>query len=206
MNQKYRKVVIAGNWKMNKLPTEVRDYVKRLRELLPPKKSLDVVICAPFVSLSNLCKTDRCQNSSLRAGRICSRKGAYTGEVSPKCLRTSALDIALSDTRREESITMSDNEVNGKVKRLLDAGIIPIICVGESLEQRESDITKEHLAYQIKAALSGLSEKEVRKCVIAYEPIWAIGTGKTASAEMAGEMCKFIRTCIKPSMQERHAR
>lgn len=208
MNQKYRKAVIAGNWKMNKLPSEVRSYIKQLRELLPPKRSLDVVICASYVNLSNLCKALPDAKILPGAQDVSAHdNGAYTGEVSVEMLADLGLRYCIvGHSERREYHNESDKEVNIKVKKLLDAGIIPIICVGESLEQREADITKEQLAYQIKAALSELNDREVRRCVIAYEPIWAIGTGKTASAETAGEMCKFIRTCIRNSFDARTAR
>lgn len=208
MNHKYRKAIIAGNWKMNKMPTEVRDYIKRLRELLPAKKSSDVVICASFVNVPTLCKT--LTDAKILPGAqdvSVHDKGAFTGEVSAEMLADLGLRYCIvGHSERRAYHNESDMEVNNKVKKLLNVGIVPIICVGESLEQREAGITKEHLAYQVKAALSGLSEKEVRKCVIAYEPIWAIGTGKTASAEMACEMCKFIRTCIRNNFDARTAR
>lgn len=208
MNKKYRKALIAGNWKMNMLPSQARGYIDELKPLIPRKKTCDIAICAPFVIMPALMKAARDTRVAIGAQNVSEHeKGAYTGEVSGEMLKdlgTKYVIIGHSERRQYNGET--DLTVNTKVRSVLDLGMTPIICVGESLEQREMGLTLPHVTYQIRAAIYGLDEKQIRRCVVAYEPIWAIGTGKTATAEQAGEVCGHIRTVLRKSFGARTAR
>ncbi|MCR5136050.1 MAG: triose-phosphate isomerase [Oscillospiraceae bacterium] len=208
MNRKYRRTVIAGNWKMNQLNSGVKKYMEELKENLPAQKTCDIVLCTPAVMISTM----------VRAGKECKvaagaqdvskyEKGAYTGEVSAEMLAdVGAKYCIVGHSERREYHQESDSLVNEKAKALIAKGIVPIICVGESLEQREKNLTMEYIAYQVKAALDGIDGTQVRHCVIAYEPIWAIGTGKTATADQAQEVCGEIRAVIRKMYGARSAR
>lgn len=208
MNKKYRNPLCAGNWKMNKLPSEVKSFVTELREGLPADKTCDIAICAPFVSIPAL-------KRSLKDGRVSvgaqdvSRfaSGAYTGEVSADMLADAGVKyVIVGHSERRAYHGETDADVNAKVLIALEHRLIPIICVGESLEQREKGLTTEHIAYQVKAALHDVEAPAMRRCVIAYEPLWAIGTGKTATDEQAGEVCTDIRAFIREMHGARVAR
>ena len=199
MNKKYRRAIIAGNWKMNRVPSEVRGFVDELRSAMPASlRGCSVVLCVPATHLSTLGAL-RSRRISVGAQNVSEfASGAHTGEVSADMLAD--LDVRyciVGHSERRADNGETDEKVNAKVHALLEKGIVPIICVGESLAQREKDLTLEHIAYQVKAALSGLSDEQVRRCVIAYEPIWAIGTGVTATAEQAQEVCFAIREMLR---------
>ena len=199
MNKKYRKVIIAGNWKMNKLPSEVKPFVEELRGKMPETiHGCSVVLCVPATHLSALAK-EKSRRISVGAQNISHfDKGAHTGEVSADMIADLGARYCIvghSERRAENNET--DETVNCKLRALLDRGITPILCVGESLEQRDKDLTMAFIAYQVKAALCGLAPDEVRKVVIAYEPIWAIGTGRTATDEQAQEVCFGIRELLR---------
>ncbi len=208
MNKKYRKALIAGNWKMNMLPSEAKGFVDELKPLLPRQKTCDVAICAPFVIMPALMKAAKDCRIGVGAQNVSGHdKGAYTGEVSAaqlKDLGTKYIIIGHSERRAYNGET--DELVNIKALKTLEQGMVPIICVGESLSQRERGLTLTHIEYQVKAALYGISDENVRRCVIAYEPIWAIGTGKTATAEQAEEVCAHIRGVIRKDYGARTAR
>ena len=208
MNRKYRKTVIAGNWKMNQLVSGVKPFMEELKENLPKTRSCDVVLCTPAVMIPTMVKAGKdCRVAA--GGEDVSKyeKGAYTGEISADMLADAGAKYCIvGHSERREYHHESDALVNEKAKALLNKGIIPIICVGESLEQREMDLTMEYVAYQVKAALSGIDATQLRRCVIAYEPIWAIGTGKTATAEQAQEVCEGIRAVIRKIYGARPAR
>ncbi|MBR5490878.1 MAG: triose-phosphate isomerase [Oscillospiraceae bacterium] len=208
MNKKYRKALIAGNWKMNMLPSEAKGFVEALKAEMPKQKSCDVAICAPFVVMPALMKATGGSRIALGAQDVSAHdKGAYTGEVSIAQLKdigTKYVIIGHSERRQYHGET--DELVNAKSLKTLDAGITPIICVGESLDQRERGLTLPHIEYQVRAALTAMSEEQVRRCVIAYEPIWAIGTGKTATADQAEEVCEYIRGVIRKAFSARTAR
>lgn len=198
MNRKYRKTVIAGNWKMNMLASEIKPFMEQLKENLPKTRACDVVLCTPAPLLPAMIKAGKdCKVAA--GGQDVSKyeKGAYTGEVSAAQLADiGAKYCIVGHSERRQYHGEDDMLINAKVKALLEKGIIPIICVGESLEQREMDLTMEYVAYQVKAALSGVDASQLRRCIIAYEPIWAIGTGKTATAEQADEVCGIIRATV----------
>ena len=208
MNRKYRKTVIAGNWKMNMLASEIKPFMEQLKENLPKTRACDVVLCTPAPLLPAMIKAGKdCKVAA--GGQDVSKyeKGAYTGEVSAAQLADiGAKYCIVGHSERRQYHGEDDMLINAKVKALLEKGIIPIICVGESLEQREMDLTMEYVAYQVKAALSGVDASQLRRCIIAYEPIWAIGTGKTATAEQAEEVCQGIRAVIRGIYGARPAR
>ena len=208
MNRKYRKTVIAGNWKMNMLASEIKPFMEQLKENLPKTRACDVVLCTPAPLLPAMIKAGKdCKVAA--GGKDVSKyeKGAYTGEVSAAQLADiGAKYCIVGHSERRQYHGEDDMLINAKVKALLEKGIIPIICVGESLEQREMDLTMEYVAYQVKAALSGVDASQLRRCIIAYEPIWAIGTGKTATAEQAEEVCQGIRAVVRGIYGARPAR
>ena len=208
MNRKYRKTVIAGNWKMNMLASEVKPFIEQLKAELPKSRACDVVLCTPAVMIPAMVKAGK-EVKAAAGGQDVSKfeKGAYTGEISASQLADiGAKYCIVGHSERRQYHGEDDMLVNAKAKALLAKGIMPIICVGESLEQREAEVTMEYVAYQVKAALSGIEASQLRKCVIAYEPIWAIGTGKTATAEQAQEVCEGIRAVIRKIYGARPAR
>lgn len=208
MNRKYRKAVIAGNWKMNLLPSDVKPYIETLRTCIPRQKTCDTIICAPYPLLPALARAVKESRIAVGAQNVSEHeKGAYTGEVNLAMLQDIGVRyVIVGHSERRSYFGESDFIVNEKAKLLLNAGINPIICVGETLEQREKNLTAEHIAYQVKAAFNGVPQEDVRHAVIAYEPIWAIGTGKTATSEQAQETCESIRTVIRKLYGARTAR
>ena len=198
MNRKYRKTVIAGNWKMNMLASEIKPFMEALRAAMPAPRACDVVLCTPAVMIPAMVKAGK-EAKVAAGGQDVSKfdKGAYTGEVSASQLQDiGAKYCIVGHSERRQYHGEDDMLVNAKAKALLAKGIAPIICVGESLEQREMDLTMEYVAYQVKVALSGIDATQLRRCIIAYEPIWAIGTGKTATSDQAQEVCAQIRKVV----------
>ena len=208
MNRKYRKTVIAGNWKMNMVASEIKPFMEELKENLPKTRTCEMVLCTPAVMIPAMVKAGKdCKVAA--GGQDVSKyeKGAYTGEVSASQLADiGAKYCIVGHSERRQYHGEDDMLINAKAKALLEKGIMPIICVGESLEQREMDLTMEYVAYQVKAALSGIDASQLRRCVIAYEPIWAIGTGQTATAEQAQEVFEGIRAVIRGIYGARPAR
>ena len=200
--------MIPGNWKMNMLASEIKPFMEQLKENLPKTRACNVVLCTPAPLLPAMIKAGKdCKVAA--GGQDVSKyeKGAYTGEVSAAQLADiGAKYCIVGHSERRQYHGEDDMLINAKVKALLEKGIIPIICVGESLEQREMDLTMEYVAYQVKAALSGVDASQLRRCIIAYEPIWAIGTGKTATAEQAEEVCQGIRAVVRGIYGARPAR
>lgn len=193
-----RKKVIAGNWKMNKLLGEAEGFMDQVKDRVPDAGQVESVICAPFPFLASMVK--RAEGSPVKIGAqnmYVEEKGAFTGEVSPLMLKDLGVShVILGHSERRELFHETDELVNQKVKAAFDHDLIPIICVGETLKQRENHETMSHVENQVKKALEGLSEDQVKQVIIAYEPIWAIGTGKTASAEDANEVCAHIRKVV----------
>lgn len=208
MNRKYRKTVIAGNWKMNMLPSAVKPFMEELKGCLPKTRVCDVVLCAPAIMVPALIKAGKDCKIAAGAQDVSKyEKGAYTGEISASQLANAGAKYCIvGHSERRQYHGECDMLVNAKARALLEKGVAPIICVGESLEQREMDLTMEYVAYQVKAALSGIDASQLRRCIIAYEPIWAIGTGKTATAEQAQEVCEGIRAVIRRIYGARPAR
>lgn len=191
------KYIIAGNWKMNKLPSETFDFVKSVAEATKGA-SCEVVCCTPFVCLSEAVKAAEGTHVKIGAENLhFEDKGAFTGEVSADMLCDLGVDyVIIGHSERRQYFAETDETVNLKTKKALSKGLIPIVCVGESLEQREAGITMDVISIQIKKAFAGIEAADAKKVVIAYEPIWAIGTGKTATAEQAEEVCGGIRKII----------
>ena len=208
MNRRYRKTIIAGNWKMNKTLTETRAFAEEFKPLLGRPKWCEVVLCVPFVNIPAAVRLFKDTRVSIGAQNMhYEENGAYTGEVSAEMLKELGVKyVIIGHSERRQYYNETDVAVNKKVHAALDAGLRPIVCVGESLEQRQLGVTMDLISYQVKAALAGVSPDQIRHVVIAYEPLWAIGTGKTATAEQAGEVCESIRTVIRKMYGARLAR
>ena len=207
MNRKYRKTLIAGNWKMNKTPSETKAFMTELKGLLPKGRWCDIALCVPDVCIPAAVRAMRETRVGIGAENCnANPSGAYTGEISTAMLTDADCKYVIIGHSERRAMGETDAEVNAKVKAALEAGLIPIVCCGESLEQRESGITEEWITMQIKLALSGISEEKIRKVVIAYEPIWAIGTGRTATPEQAEEVCLLIRVVVRKLFGSKNAR
>lgn len=189
-----RRKVIAGNWKMNKSPKDVEEFMERFPGLVSDTKN-EVILCVPFIDLCKAVKLSKGTNVKIGAQNMHFKdSGAYTGEISPKMLNDLNVEyVIIGHSERREYFNETDETVNLKIKAALTHDLKPIVCVGETLEQREAGITKEFVTGQVRNALKEITEDEIKKIIIAYEPIWAIGTGKTASKEDANEVCKWIR-------------
>ena len=192
-----RRKIVAGNWKMNKTPSEAKALCE---ELLPLVKSddVDVVFCVPAVDITTVVEAVKGSNVKVGAENMYFEdSGAYTGEVSAKMLLDAGVEyVILGHSERREYFKEDDELLNKKVKKAFAEGLTPILCCGETLEQREMGVTIDWIRLQIKSDLCGVPADDVKKLVIAYEPIWAIGTGKTATSDQAEEVCKAIRDCI----------
>ena len=197
MNKALRKVVIAGNWKMNKTPAEAKELIAAIAPLVKDA-ACDVVACTPFVDLASAQEAAAGTNIQIGAENChWEKSGAYTGEISAEMLSSMGVNIVIiGHSERRQYFGETDVTVQKRVRAALDAGLTVILCVGETLEQREQGITSELVAMQTKIALGGVSEEELKRIIIAYEPVWAIGTGKTATAQQANEVCHTIRECI----------
>ena len=208
MNRRYRKTVIAGNWKMNMTATETRKFAEELKRIMPRAKWCDTVICVPACNITAAVKAFKELRISVGAENLYfEEKGAYTGEISAAMLRDLGVKyVIVGHSERRQYFGETDTAVNRKVHAALDAGLSPIICVGESESQREMGVTQDWIALQVKSALYGVPADKLRRCIIAYEPIWAIGTGKTATAQQAGEVCTAIRATIRGLYGARVAR
>ena len=195
-----RKTVIAGNWKMNNDLTQSEKLIVELKNLLQNEKlNCDVIVCPPYTSLSEASKL--LKGSSIKLGAqnmYFEENGAYTGEVSASMLKSVGCEyVILGHSERRTIFNESDELINKKIKKALAAGLTPIFCVGELLEERETGITNDVIKKQILVGLTGITEEEMKKIIIAYEPVWAIGTGKTATPAQAQEVHEFIRDLIE---------
>ena len=208
MNRRYRKTIIAGNWKMNKTLSEARAFADEFKPLLGKPKWCEVVLCVPAVNIPGMMRLFKDSRVSIGAQNVhFESNGAYTGEVSAEMLKDLGVKyVIIGHSERRQYYNETDFTVNKKVKAALEAGLRPIVCVGESLEQRELGVTMDLISYQVKAAFAGVKAEDARHIVIAYEPIWAIGTGKTATAEQAGEVCSAIRAVVRKLYGARLAR
>ncbi len=192
-----RKKIIAGNWKMNMTPSEA---VKLVAELEPLVKNddVDVVYCVPAIDIVPVVEAVKGSNVQVGAENMYfEESGAYTGEISAAMLVDAGVKyVIIGHSERRDYFKEDDALLNKKVKKAIAAGLTPILCCGESLEQREMGVTMDWIRFQIKSDLVDVTADQVKDIVIAYEPIWAIGTGKTATTEQAEEVCKGIRECI----------
>ena len=197
MNKQLRKAIIAGNWKMNKNRAETAALIKEILPLVAGA-ACGVLACVPFTDLT--AALEAAEGSNLKIGaQNChwAKSGAFTGEISAEMLAEAGISyVIIGHSERRQFFGETDATVNQRVRAALDAGLTVILCVGETLIQREQGITQELCALQTKAALGGVSADEMKRIVIAYEPVWAIGTGKTATAEQAEEVCAQIRTAV----------
>ncbi len=192
-----RKKIIAGNWKMNKTTKESIELVNLLKDKVNSEE-VDVVFCVPAINLLTVKEALKGTNIEVGAQNIhFETAGAYTGEISAPMLQEAGIKyVVLGHSERRQYFAETDEDVNKKVHTAIKHDIVPIVCVGESLEQREQNVTMELVRLQTKIALKDVSKEDAKKVVIAYEPIWAIGTGKTATSEQAEEVCKGIRDCV----------
>ncbi len=192
-----RKPIIAGNWKMFKTRDEALSFVYAVADKVPSTDKVDSVICAPFVLLRCLVKR---QGENLRIGAQnmhFEESGAFTGEIAPSMLTTTGVTyVIIGHSERRAMFNETDATCNKKLHAAYKHGLTPILCVGEMLEHREGGLTEAVIKEQIVKDLEGLTVEQVKNLVIAYEPIWAIGTGKTATAEVANETCGYIRSLV----------
>ena len=189
MDKSKRKAIIAGNWKMNKTPKEAKELLNAITPLVKDA-GCEVIACVPYVDLATALEATEGTNVKIGAENChWAESGAFTGEI---CVEY----VVLGHSERRQYFGETDETVNKRTKAALAAGLKPIVCVGELLWERECDITEEVIARQIKLDLFNVTEEELKNVVIAYEPVWAIGTGKTATADQAEEVCAFIRATI----------
>ncbi|MGO3497390.1 MAG: triose-phosphate isomerase [Staphylococcus equorum] len=195
-----RKPIIAGNWKMNKTVQEAKDFVNAL-PTLPDTKEVESVICAPAIQLDalvTLVNDGKAQGLQIGAqNAYFEDNGAFTGETSPAALADLGVKyVVIGHSERREIFKETDEDINKKAHAVFNHDMTPIICVGETDEERESGKANEVVGNQVKKAVEGLSEEQLQQVVIAYEPIWAIGTGKSSTSEDANEMCAFVRETV----------
>lgn len=193
-----RKKIIAGNWKMNKTPSEAVALVNELKDLVK-NDEVDVVYCVPAIDIVPVVEAVKGTNVKVGAENMYfEESGAYTGEISAAMLKDAGVEyVILGHSERRDYFKEDDVLLNKKVKKAFEAGLTPILCCGETLEQREMGIAVDFIKLQIKSDLKDVPADKVAEMVIAYEPIWAIGTGKTATSEQAEEICKAVRDCIE---------
>ena len=192
-----RRKIIAGNWKMNMTPSQAVALCAELKDLVK-NDNVDVVYCVPAIDIVPVVEAVKGTNVQVGAENMYFEdKGAYTGEISAEMLVDAGVKyVIIGHSERRDYFKECDFLLNKKVKKAIEAGLTPILCCGESLEQREMGVTMDWIRLQIKSDLQGVAADDVKNLVIAYEPIWAIGTGKTATTEQAEEVCKGIRECI----------
>ena len=192
-----RKKIIAGTWKMNMTPSEAVALVETLKPLVATEDA-DVVFCVPAIDIVPVVEAVKGSNIQVGAENMYfEEKGAYTGEISPNMLVDAGVKyVILGHSERRGYFGETDADINKKMKKAFEHGLTPIMCCGESLEQREQGVTMDFIRQQVKIGFQGLTADQAKEAVIAYEPIWAIGTGKTATTEQAQEVCGEIRKCI----------
>lgn len=197
MNKELRKAVIAGNWKMNKNPEETKALLAEVAPLVKDA-ACEVVACVPFIDLPAAIEAAKGTNIKIGAQNChWEESGAFTGEIAANMLTSIGVSyVIIGHSERRTYFGETDQTVNQRIRAALDTGLSVILCVGETLEQREQGITEELVALQTKIALLGVTKEELARVIIAYEPIWAIGTGRTATSAQAGEVCRAIRSVI----------
>ena len=192
-----RKKIIAGNWKMNMTPSEAVELVNTLKSLVVTEEA-DVVFCVPAIDIIPVVEAAKGSNIQVGAENMYfEEKGAYTGEISPNMLTDAGVKyVVLGHSERREYFAETNETVNKKMLKAFEHGLTPIMCCGETLEQREQGVTMDFIRQQVIVGFQNVTADQAKTAVIAYEPIWAIGTGKTATTEQAQEVCKAIRECI----------
>ena len=198
MNPAKRRTVIAGNWKMNFTPAEAVAFINEIKPMVAGKDNCDVIFCAPYVTIAAALEAAKGSNIVIGAENVhFAPKGAYTGEVSADMLKAIGVDtVIIGHSERRQYFGETDETVNLRTKAALAAGMRVILCMGEVKEQREAGITNEICSMQIKLDLAGISAEDMKNVIIAYEPVWAIGTGLTATPEQAEETCGVIRDVL----------
>ncbi len=208
MNPKYRKTILAGNWKMHMNPQEAHTFIRELKATTIRANWCDVVLCVPYLCIPSAVRAAKGTRIAIGAQNChFEEQGAFTGEISPKMLAEAGVKYVIighSERRRDNNET--DTTVNRKVLAALEAGLRPIICVGETLEMRDNDVTLDVVRMQVKTALRGVMREQMRRVTIAYEPIWAIGTGYTPTPEQANEVNAAIRAVLREHYDARTAR
>jgi len=199
-----RKKIIAGNWKMNKVSSEVDQFIAEAVKQVPDDDQVEAIVCAPFPYLKGLAEAAKGSPVKIGAQNMhFEADGAFTGEVSPVMLKDIGVShVIVGHSERREIFGETDDVVNKKTHAAFDHGLTPIVCVGETLEQREANETMAHIEAQVTNGLKGLTADQVTETIIAYEPIWAIGTGKTASSSDANDVCAHVRNVIKSLYSE----
>ena len=202
-----RRKIVAGNWKMNMTPSQAVELCNTLKDLVK-SDDVDVVYCVPAIDIVPVVEAVKGTNVEVGAENMYfEEKGAYTGEISADMLLDAGVKyVIIGHSERRDYFKECDCLLNKKVKKALEKGLIPILCCGETLEQREMGVTMDWIRLQIKSDLADVTADQVKGMVIAYEPIWAIGTGKTATAEQANEVCSAIRDCLREKYGARAAR
>ncbi len=192
-----RKKIIAGNWKMNMTPSQTVELINTLKPLVATEDA-DVVFCVPAIDIIPALEASKGSNIEIGAENMYyEEKGAYTGEIAPDMLTDVGVKyVIIGHSERREYFAETNETVNKKVLKAFEHGITPIVCCGETLTQREQGVTMDFIRQQVKIAFLGVTAEQAKTAVIAYEPIWAIGTGKTATTEQAQEVCCGIRKCI----------
>ncbi len=207
MNHKYRKTIIAANWKMNKTPSEARAFGAEFKRIMPKGRWCEIVLCMPAICIPAGARALKDTRVAIGAENMHAETfGAFTGEISAPMLTDAGVKYVILGHSERRAMGETDEEINQKVKAALGVGLIPILCVGESFQQRETGVTFEHISMQLKSAMTGIVPEQLRRIVVAYEPIWAIGTGLTASPEEAEEVCRHIRTVIRKLSSAKTAR
>ena len=203
-----RKKVIAGNWKMYKTPDQARDFFRDFLPLVSEHDRDEIVVCPPFIDIPAAVEAAKGSNVAIGAQDVhWEKEGAYTGEISTgMLLATGVTHVVIGHSERRKYFGESDDVVNLKLRAALEAGLTPIVCVGEVLEEREAGLTEDVLRRQCLRAFHAISGKKAGKLVIAYEPVWAIGTGKTATPKMAADAHALIRTEAAKAFGEEHTR
>ena len=198
MNTAKRRTVIAGNWKMNKTPAEAKELVAAIAERAAGKDACDVVLCVPYVDIHAAVEAAKGTNVKIGAENVHFKEsGAYTGEISAKMLLESGVEyVVVGHSERRQYFGETDQTLNLRTLAAVNAGLKTIVCVGETLEQRELGYTETLLKFQTKMALTNVTEEQLKNIIVAYEPVWAIGTGVTATAEQADEGNGYVRAAI----------
>ena len=198
MSSRKRRPVIAGNWKMNMTPSAAKEFIAELYETVKGKRGCDIVVCVPAIDIPAVAKA--CQGKSIKVGAQnvhFEKSGAYTGEISADMLVDAGVKyVVVGHSERRQYFGETDETVNKRTRAAIAAGLTAIVCVGEVLAEREADITEEVVSRQVKLALADITAEEMKQVIIAYEPVWAIGTGKTATAAQAEEVSALIRGVI----------
>ena len=202
-----RRTVIAGNWKMNMTPSETGRFITELAPVVKGKDKCDIILCVPFVDIATAIEAAKGTNIKIGAQNVHFKEsGAYTGEISASMLKELGVEyVIIGHSERRQYFAETDETVNLRTRAALSAGLKVILCLGELLEARQSGITAEIVSMQTKLDFAGIPEEELKNIIIAYEPVWAIGTGLTATPEQADEACKIIRDVIASLYSEKAA-